>query len=350
MTLNKKLVATAVGAALTVGLGMQAAQADNELLFPYVRKEANITTVITIMGGAPAAGTTLKVQYWTKSTTAANTAACEPNSRDVPFTNNDMVTWDTGGLLGASFPVFGDTTNGVFNPEIAFAGPRHGYLVVKWNGVDGGTGKGPWGGYWLEVDVANANAHGDSAAHIPINDAGDGISDAMQLQNNDARAVNFWPPMPTALLTPAVSTVFTVTPLNANMETIENNNVVMHVVQTTGLQGAYGRVENPLDGSVVQSVRCVARLTPAALMPGVVLSAPFPTTGGWGMLRNRGDGDVTLAEACGIAAGVGTGDCGAMVYQVDTSSALGGRFMSDAVRLATDWGNGYDTAGLLATP
>ncbi len=91
MTFNKKLLTAAVGATLTLGLAAPA-QAGHDMLFPYVVKDANRTTLITVIGeGNPvASGPSLHLQYWTKSTTDANTAACQPNSSELTFTDNDV--------------------------------------------------------------------------------------------------------------------------------------------------------------------------------------------------------------------------------------------------------------------
>ena len=328
MTFNKKLIAGAVGTALTLGLGMQAAQADHQLLFPYVVKDANRTTVITVvLGDVSSSGATMHLQYWTKDTTAANTAACQPNSSTIKFTDNDIATWDTAALIGTG-ALFGDTTNAApLGTSIAYSAPRHGYLVTN---PDTGT---PYAGYWLELDLANGGAHGDSAAHFPSDDDGAGITGAMAMLTDDARAVPFWPAS-------VASSVFTVTPLGAAMETSDNQSVVMQVVNDSDVQGAYDRNENGVDGTVPQTVRCVGRLTAAQLMPGVVANAAWAAQGGWGWLWNRGNNSGGNFESCAS----GTGDCGAIVYQVDTSTAAGtGKFMSNATRLAGDWGNGnYD--------
>ncbi len=324
MTLKKKLLATAVGGALTLGLGMQAAQANHVMLFPYVVKDTNRTTVITVMGQAPTTGTTLHVQYWTKSTTDANTAACQPNSSAIKFTDNDIVTFDTAGILG--YPLFGDTTNAApLGSSITYAGPRHGYLVVENN-----DGYHFDAGYWLEIDLANGGAHGD----MGVDNTGAFSESDFQFVTRywsmgsnpagsfyNARAVSFWPGS-------IASTAFTVTPLGTNMNNDDNSQVVMQVSNHTGVQGAYDRNENGIDGTVPQTVRCVGRLTAAQLMPGVVSNAAWAASGGWGLLNNLGDGDTNGEN--------NTTDRRAMVYQVDSSNAAGaGKFMSNATRLSS---------------
>ena len=347
MTLKKKLIATAVGSALTFGLGMQAAQASHYMLFPYVVKDANRTTVVTVIGnGQPTnAGATLHLQYYTKDTTAANTAACQPNSTTMTFTDNDIATWDTGGLLGAG-PLFGDTTNNApLGTSIAYAAPRHGYLLVNW------LTSSAEAGYWVEIDLANGGAHGDKALRGAFgenfnNNPGlstgnilDGtnstttalnslhVGDTTQFGAADAvyraaHAVPFWP-------TSTASSVFTVTPLGTAMNTSENNSSILQVLNSANVQGAYDRNENGVDGTVRQTVRCVGRLTAAQLMPGVVANAAWAATGGWGFLANLGDGDTNYTEG-------GTADLRAAVYQVDTSTAAGtGQFMANSTAITS---------------
>jgi hypothetical protein len=321
MQLEKKLIVCAVGAALA--LSLPAANATHNRLFPYVVKDTNRTTIITVIGnGQPTnAGAALHLQYWTKSTTDANTAACQPNSTTMTFTDNDIATWDTAGLLGAG-ALFGDTTNSApLGSSISYAAPRHGYLVVSW------LTSGSYAGYWLELDLANGGAHGDIGYNY-----GATFSSAVALYENTARAVPFWP-------SSVASSAFTVTPLRPTtdqMDTSDNTSVVMQVRNSAGVQGAYDRNENGVDGTVPQTVRCVGRLTAAQLMPGVVANAAWAATGGWGFLVNLGDGDSTTGELCAS----GTGDCMAAVYQVDTSNAAGaGKFMQNATRIATDDGS-----------
>ena len=364
--MNKKLLSTAVTATLTLGLGLPAAQANDTVLFPYVVKDANRTTVITMIGyGQPvSAGATLHLQYWTKPTTAANTAACEPNSTTMTFTDNDIVSFDTAGLL-ATGALFGDTTNNApLGTSIAYAGPRHGYLVVEH--ISGF----PAAGYWMELDLANGGAHGDAGIRnlgfdgdLGPGNSGDNYAyglpffplpstpgfylpatglipgDLDGLGNLFARAVPFWPAA-------TASTAFTVTPLGTAMLTSENSQVVMQVRNSDNVQGAYDRNENGIDGTVPQTVRCVGRLTAAQLMPGVVANAAWAATGGWGYLLNLGDGDTDYSE--GFTIGGGT-DLLAAVYQVDTSSAAGtGKFMSNATRIESfDFAMGAEGIGIL---
>ena len=328
MKMNKTLIHGAVGAALALGLGLPSiAQAYQRMLIPYVVKDTSRTTIVTLIGRGQnvSSGTTLHLQYWTKSTTDANTAACQPNSSTMTFTEQDMVSFDTAGLLG--YPLFGDTTNSSpLPPTIGYAGPRHGYLVVEW------MNKHPFAGYWLEVDLANGGAHGDwamgGASADDFSLADDHVSLVVGEIFSDViiggpHAVAFWP-------TSVATSVFTVTPLGTAMSTNENNQVVMHVRNSSNVQGVYDRNENGLDGVVTQTVRCVGRLTLAQLMPGILPNASWAASGGWGWLTNLGDGDTNYTEGP-------TQDLPAVVYQVDTGSGTGaGTFLQNAARIVSN--------------
>ena len=329
--------------AITMALGAglvapQLAQASHfaGALFPYVVKDTNRTTVITLIantaqegggGGTNTAGLHVHLQYWTKDTTAANTAACQPNSSSMIFTVNDMATWDTAGLLGtATNPtLFGDTTTKApLGASISFAGPRHGYLVAEARNPDGSYfEENTLRGYWVELDFASGTALASHALNDNINPFDGDFDHESRLQttsnvgiDSDSAAVAFWP---VAL----VSTVFTVTPtadISGNdMVATDNNITVLQVRNADNVQGAYDRNENGIDGTVPQTVRCVGTLTPAQLMPGVVANASWAAQGGWGYLQ----------------AIAGANQNGAVVYQIDRSNAAG-KFMSSLTSIVSD--------------
>jgi len=333
--MNKKLVTTAVAGTLGLAVALPAvANHDDAVLMPYVVKDSNRTTLVTLMGEIyGGTKTTIHLQYWTKSTTDANTAACKPSSVYVPFTDNDMVTFDTAGLLG--YPLFGDTTNPApLGMAISYAGPVHGYMVASW---ENGGGQG----YWLELDLANGGAHGDWA--LGDNDADfRAFTKGTVLKARDwggsgwgsshFRSVPFWP-------SSVASQAFTVTPLGSDMLTKENNQVVLQVQNDNGVQGAYDRNENGVDGTVPITVRCVGRVTPAQLMPGVVTNAAWAAQGGWGFLRNLGDNDGNGGiYSDGFQSDAG--DLDVLLYMVDTSTA-GGKFMSNATRIISEQNDNY---------
>jgi len=339
--MNKKLLCTAVGGALALGAGAAQAYTDPsyyEILIPYVVKDSNRTTVVTTIMDNRSAGTNGKnmhLQYWSKSTTDANTAACKPSSVTVPVTPNDIVTFDTAGILG--YPLFGDSTNpSPLGMSISYAGPQHGYLVVQSPyAYNNGAGQYLTAAYWIEIDLANGGAHGDHGfGNFEFGGDFNGNMpwefvmgyESTPSPSNYGTAVNFFP-------SSVASTVFTVTPLGDNMVTRENNVVVMQVFNASDnpVQGAYDRNENGVDGTVPQTVRCVGRLTPSQLMPGVAANAAWAAQGGWGMLYNMGNqGNSNISNT----------DSEAFVYQVDSSTA-GGKFVDQATRISTYQGQGF---------
>jgi len=332
--MKMKLLRTAVSGALALGAGAAHALTTPdylESLVPYVVKDTNRTTVVTVilanMAQNTAAASLMHLQYWTKSTTDANTAACKPSSVTVPVTPNDIMTFDTAGILG--YPLFGDSTNPApLGVGISYPGPQHGYLVVQSPYTYGDNGGLPLqGAYWLELDLANGGAHGDEAryANGPGGDFTSVVHPWSALEpdptaQNWATAVNFWP-------TSVASTVFTVTPLGTRMVTKENYQTRIQVFNHNSppVQGAYDRNENGVDGTVPITVRCVGRVTPAQLMPGVVANAGWAAQGGWGLLANLGRDSAPTNDDDILAAAV---------YQVDTS-AVGGKFVDNAVRIVT---------------
>jgi len=330
--MNKKLLCTAVGGALALGAGAAQAYLSTsyqEALVPYVVKDANRTTVVTVIvdNSTPSTSTAevMHLQYWTKSTTDANTASCKPSSVTVPVTQNDMVTFDTAGILG--YPLFGDTTNpSPLGMSISYAGPQHGYLVVQgpYAYTDDSANLHLQEAYWLELDLANGGAHGDKALMSDsypggFAGAGNGYNSMLPSTSaNYASAVNFFPAS-------VAATAFTVTPLGSAMVTRENNQLVMQVFNANAVQGAYDRNENGVDGTVPQTVRCVGRLTPSQLMPGVVANAAWAAQGGFGYLANLGSNGSTS---------VSTVELYGVVYQVESSTA-GGKFVDNATNIST---------------
>jgi len=339
--MTKNHLRLAVAAAVGAGFSASPALASHfsEQLFPYVVKDTNRTTVVTIIADGATDGGRIHLQYWTKSTTAANTAACQPSSVFVPMTDDDIMTFDTAGLLG--YPLFGDTTNPApLGAAISYAAPRHGYLLaLQTNGNNDLKA-----GYWIELDLANGGAHGDSSVRGNGNETNDGggllygelesygitgITGQNSLEPWHPRAVNFWP-------TSVASTVFTVTPLGSEMATNDNNQTVLQVFNSNFVQGAYDRNENGVDGTVPITVRCVGRVTPAQLMPGVVTNAAWAAQGGWGFLVNFGDGDANVEyTAPGLLSASESYTVG------DDHPAIGGKFMTNAVRIINNDGDDW---------
>jgi len=146
-----------------------------------------------------------------------------------------------------------------------------------------------------------------------------------------AAPVAFWP-------STYMDTSYTVTPLGSDMAINENNQAVLQIVNRYGVQGAYDRNENGVDGTVPVTVRCVGRVTPAQLMPGIVANYYWSAQGGWGFMANYGNGNTVADEA---------GDNPVVVYQVDQKQINTGHgngkgnnkssvYVMSAARIVTD--------------
>jgi len=276
------------------------------------------------------AGNELHLQYQTKSLTDANTAACQPSSVMIPVTPNDIVTFDTAGILG--YPLFGDSTNPApTGTSISYPAPRHGFLWIGANYQQANHAGYINGATWIELDLANGGAHGDAAplafqTNVSRNNGGDWFTNkwVVELGQYNATPVQLFP-------SSVASQFFTVTPLGSDMLNRENNQTIVQIINHSDVQGAYDRNENGVDGTVPVTVRCVGRVTPAQLMPGVVANAAWAAQGGFGYLANLGDGDGDFYESQG---GTNSGDLDAMVYQIDQTTA-GGKFMSNATRIVS---------------
>lgn len=327
----KKLVTVAVGIGLSVA-GANANAVKNAgyhvALIPYVVKDTNRTTLVSIvMGGEPVSPLErLYLQYWTKPIASAHTDPCLPNSYGgIPVTSNDMLTFDTAGILGSG-PLFGDVTNPApLGTSIVYSGPSHGYLMVGAPNSNGSGNLSIEGSYWTEIDFANGSSFGDQG----LNWYSDNLQyDERVLYPNAAGSsdydapVVFWP-------SNFMETWFTVTPLGSQMSIRENNQTTVQVLNRDGKQGVYDRNENAFSGTVPLKVRCVARMGLKHLMPGIVANARW--NGGWGYLSNRGDGNATPGERQTSSA---QGDLSAAVYQIDRQSGQLGS-LSNATRIVT---------------
>ena len=337
--MKKKLVTAAVGISLSVvGAHANAWQDPGYAvaLIPYVVKDGNRTTLVSIIMGDEVSlpGVGLRLQYWSKPITSAHTEACQPNSfAPIQVTQNDMLTFDTAGILG--YPLFGDVTNPApLGTSIVYSDPRHGYLMVEAPNSDGSGKQSIVGSYWTEIDFVNGGSIGDrglNAYSANLQVTASGHRELLPDASGSivfAAPVVFWP-------LSYMDTSFTVTPLGTDMLTRENNQTTVQVYNSNSVQGLYDRNESGIDGTVPQTVRCVGRLTTAQLMPGVVANAAWAATGGWGYLTNRGDGNATPGER---QTNTAQGDLPAVVYQIDQLLRQRGKprgFTSNATPIVT---------------
>jgi len=332
-TTRKTIVSAAIGASLAVAALPANAWLNpgySTTLIPYVVKDSNRTTVISLIMSDDSANTsgTLALQYWTKPISDPHNGGCFENAYMVPVTQNDVITFDSAGIL--EYPMFGDTTNPAAGPlSISWAGTRHGYLAVTPQA--GSTPPRIAASYWTEIDFANGGSIGDQGISAYSTNFKAETSESKALMPDaygtatHATAVMFWP-------SSYMTTSFVVTPLGTDMMHYENHQAAIQAVNSGGYQGVYDRNENNIDGTVPVNVRCVARVSLNNLLPGVMANAAWAAQGGWGYLANIGNGNITPGEA---------GDNPAIVYQVDQQEVGKGKgknhfFMANATRIVTD--------------
>jgi hypothetical protein len=116
------------------------------IMFPWVVRSADVTTVISVINtaetdaealGLPFHNNRIHIEYWHKLTTANDQEeACREYDFEVTSSKDDMVTWDMAGYFNNGFPMFNDTSNeviGVPDMTLAVEDPRRGFLLVDNN-------------------------------------------------------------------------------------------------------------------------------------------------------------------------------------------------------------------------
>jgi hypothetical protein len=153
---KKAVIALTVCIALLLSLGAWVKDASADaIMFPWVVRSADVTTVISVVNtaeteaealGLPFHNNKIHIEYWNKLTTAnEQEEACREYNFEVTSSKDDMVTWDIGGHFNGGLPMFNDTSNEVISaPDMTLAveDPRRAFLLVDNNTeslVDSGT-------------------------------------------------------------------------------------------------------------------------------------------------------------------------------------------------------------------
>jgi hypothetical protein len=116
---------------------------EDSLLFPWVVRSDDVTTVISVVNtaqtwaesvGLPFHDNRIHIEYWHKLTTANDQEEkCREYNFEVTSSKDDMVTWDMGGHFNNGLPLFNDTSNeviGVPDMTLAVENPRRAFLIV----------------------------------------------------------------------------------------------------------------------------------------------------------------------------------------------------------------------------
>jgi hypothetical protein len=144
---SKAVISVMVGIALLLSMGALAKDAGADaILFPWVVRSADVTTVISVVNtaetdaealGLPFHDNRIHIEYWHKLTTAnGQEEACREYDYEVTSSKDDMVTWDMAGHFNDGLPMFNDDSNaviGVPDMTLAVEDPRRAFLIVDNN-------------------------------------------------------------------------------------------------------------------------------------------------------------------------------------------------------------------------
>ena len=116
---------------------------EDSLLFPWVVRSDDVTTVISVVNtaetwaesvGLPFHDNRLHIEYWHKLTTAnGQEEQCREYNFEITSSKDDMVTWDIAGHFNNGLPMFNDTSNeliGAPDMTLAVENPRRAFLIV----------------------------------------------------------------------------------------------------------------------------------------------------------------------------------------------------------------------------
>ena len=285
MNLKMKTLAAAVIAAGTMG----AAQAST-VLFPYVVNGGSVTTIVTVIdvNSVYAVGypNLLHWALWYKDGAKAedNLAACVEVNQWLPSSSNDVQTVDLGGK-------FGSTTKGVLfndpstNNNWAGTGkrfdmanlaskPLRGYLLID-DQVPGAVDS-TLEGEAMVFEFATGASWGYTAGRATVQDFT--LDNDITFTSGQNVSIKPWG---------ETTTKFFVTPIDHNM--FDGNNVPVPDGKGVTLKfdragvAMYDRDENPVSGSVPQSVNCVGSITADTLI--TASAKTLVPDGGWAKLH-----------------------------------------------------------------
>jgi hypothetical protein len=233
---TKVVIAVMAGMALLLSLGtwVKDASAD-EIMFPWVVRSADVTTVISVVNtaetdaeasGLPFHNNRIHIEYWHKLTTANDQEEkCTEYNFEVTSSKDDMVTWDVAGHFNGGLPMFNDTSNEVIavpDMTLAVADPRRAFLLVDNNTeslVDSKTNvDGTMYGEATIVEHKTGAAWG-YIAYNPFGIQEDPVMDAADFSNNvgqQGEVIGNYETTQTTLLNPNdATTKLFVTPIAA---------------------------------------------------------------------------------------------------------------------------------------
>ena len=143
----KRFFSATVAIVILLPLGMWVKDAGADaILFPWVVRSADVTTVVSVVNtaetdaealGFPVHNNRIHIEYFHKMTTANDQEEkCSAYNFETTSSKDDMVTWDIAGHFHGGLPMFNDTNNdmaGVPDMTLAVDDPRRAFLIVDNN-------------------------------------------------------------------------------------------------------------------------------------------------------------------------------------------------------------------------
>jgi hypothetical protein len=298
---GKKFLSGFIVSVITVFALCTVAFADT-ILFPVIAvNQPNVTTIVSVFNSPEVSSSYLHFIYRTKCTfdgcgTSGNpnyAGSCVSQSFTRNTFANDIVSFDTSGLLNGGNALFNDpnTYNGKF--DIGGTGARRAYLLVT-NSNSGGTrinlgNNEALGGEAIVMDIAYGAAWGYKA----VNDINRedysftqaGARTAIFGGGTDCKWFSFFPP-------DEWTTRFFVTPIGNNMDTA---NIASRIILWGwgSTRGIYTRGGSLLAFSDSVDLTCTAAVNLVDLIDATAL-ASVQNIGGWAWLCEDAVNPITV--------------------------------------------------------
>ena len=295
MNLKMKTLAAAMIAAGTLGTA-QASQA----LFPYVVNSTTVTTIVSVVDVGPgyvqSGVRTLHYALWYKDGANAekNSEKCIEVNQFLPSSLNDIQTIDLGGKFGSTTKgvLFNDpsinndwkASNKRFDMANLATKPLRGYLVVD-DLAPLSAGSEPLiEGEAMVFEFATGATWGYLAGRsVDGNFTTDDNLTAAPFQNVSIKP---WG---------EITTKFFVTPIDTEMLYSGNNSGSTTLTMLrSGTVAMYDRDENPVSGTVPQSVVCVGAVDASSLI--TASAKTLLPDGGWGTLNVTHTSPISAAS------------------------------------------------------
>jgi hypothetical protein len=298
-TFQKTLVAASVGAVLA--MGSMAAQAADNLLFPYITTKTGAYTFISISNNGNLSGSNpYHVYYMTKPIGSTAATACNHFDSIATTTANDVMQYEVMKKIDMK-TAFADTTSTpVYLP--ATQTNVEGFMIVAADV----TAASLYHGEATIVDASTGTYYTYSSSNLTATAASDPNYATLTDAANGVNKAAVWYP------SSVVTTQYYILPtgLRSTMAAVAGGGLTTTLTAATaGIVGggAFDLNENPFSGTQSPSVTCFGYVKPDALLQPATAAAV--ANGGWLNTSKSG----------------GTSD-GYLQFKVQSSTALGSVF------------------------